>query len=161
MRPTIMFVVLFVDGGQVNAQELPVAPTTEMESDGECRDVSPSGQVILAMSAGGEMRGTLLCLSGNEAQLLEDGRLLRVPLGSIRRIMTPADPVWDGAVKDAVIPLIFWAVFCHDCSAEPFLKMSATYGLIGLTGDVIDSNRKTLYRGGRRRSLSVGWRVRF
>ena len=80
-----------------------------------------------------------------------------MPLDAVRRIRTPADPVWDGAAKGAAIPLIVWAVLCRDCRAEPFLKASLTYGVIGLTTDAIDTNRKTLYRRSRH-SMSVGWR---
>ena len=64
------------------------------------------------------------------------------------------------AVKGAVIPLIFWAVLCHDCPAEPMLKASLTYGLIGLVVDGLDTHRQTLSRGGGRR-VSVGWAFSF
>jgi hypothetical protein len=70
----------------------------------------------------------------------------KIPLRQVRRIRTPADSVWDGAAKGAVIPVILWAVFCHSCSAEPMLRASLAYGLIGLATDALDTNRETLCR---------------
>jgi hypothetical protein len=156
----VMLVLCVPASGQASAQEPPVARTTESAADPDCLSVSPTSQVVVDMSGGQTIRGTLMCLSENGAWLLLDGRLSKIPLDGVRRIQTTADPVWDGAVKGAVIPLIFWAVLCHDCPAEPMLKASLTYGLIGLVVDGLDSNRKTLYRGGGR-SGSVGWTVRF
>ena len=115
---------------------------------------------FVATSAGQTIRGTLMCLSENEAWLLRDGRLSKLPLPDVRRIRTPADPVWDGAATGAVIPLIFWALLCHECPAEPLLKAALTFGMIGLAADALQSNRRTLYRGGGR-SLSVGWGFSF
>jgi hypothetical protein len=145
--------------GQASARQSPVGPTAGSAAT-DCLSVSPTSQVIVDTTTGQPLRGTLMCLSQNGAWLLLDGHLLNMPLDEVRRIRTTADPVWDGAVIGAVIPLIAWAVLCHDCSAEPWLRMSLTTGLIGLASDVLDINRKTLYqRDGR--SASVGWTFRF
>ncbi len=161
LRPvTVMLVLWLVASPQASAQTSPVLPTTASEADTECLSVSPTSEVVVATSAGQTIRGTLMCLSENEAWLLRDGRLSKLPLPDVRRIRTPADPVWDGAAKGAVIPLIFWALLCHECPAEPMLKAALTYGMIGLAADALQSNRRTLYRGGGR-SLSVGWGFSF
>ena len=160
MRTMVLLVLLFVVGGEASAQQLPVAPTPEPEADGESHSVSPTGRVVVATAGGETIRGTLLCLSENKVELLRDGRTLQIPLDTVRRIRTPADPVWDGGLKGAVIPLILWAVLCHDCGAEPFLRASLTYGAIGLATDAINTNRRTLYRR-HHRSLGVGWGFSF
>ena len=159
-RTPVMLVLWIMVSGQASAQPSPVVPATDSEAVGECLSVSPTGQVVVATSSGQTIRGTLMCLSETGAWLLADGRQSKIPLDEVRRIRTTADPVWDGAVKGAVIPLIFWAVLCHECSAEPMLRSSLTWGLIGLVSDALDSHRKTLYQGGGR-SVSVRWGFSF
>ena len=135
------------------------------DADGEpgapgCYAVAPTRLVDVAIEGGETTRGTLTCLSQSQATLVHDGVMLQVPLSRIQRIRTPADPVWDGVAKGAVIPLIFWAVFCQSCNAEPFLMASLFYGFSGLVADAIDTNRETIYRR-RAPALSVGWSFRF
>jgi len=101
-----------------------------------------------------------MCLSQSGAWLLRDGSLSKIPLDDVQRVRTTADPVWDGAAKGAVVPLIVWLVLCHDCPAEPMLKATLTYGLIGLSLDALDTNRQTLYQRGSRK-VSVGWTFSF
>ena len=158
MRIPVMLALCLVVSGQVFAQQPPAVPTTA--ADGDCLSVSPTGPVVVDTSAGPTIRGTLMCLSENGAWLLQEGRVAKIPLDDVRRIRTTADPVWDGAVRGAVIPLIFWAVLCHGCPPEPMLRSALTFGLIGLVTDAVDGNRKTLYQGGGR-SLSVGWTFSF
>lgn len=158
-RMTVMLVLGLLAAGQAAAQQLPVTTGSESEAGTGCQTVSPTSRVIVDTSVG-KIRGTLMCLSEAEAWLLRDGRLSKIPLGGITRIRTPADSAWDGAAIGAVIPLIFWAVLCHECPAGPILKSALTYGMIGLTADALETNRRTLYRSARQ-SLSVGWKVRF
>ena len=153
----VLTVVLFA-GGSASAQ--PAARATESEVPRECHAVSPTGEVIVATVDDETIRGTLLCLSSSQAWLARDGAVSKIPLRRVRRIRTPADSVWDGAAKGAVIPVILWAVFCHSCSAEPMLGASLAYGLIGLATDALDTNRETLYRS-RARGLAVGWKFSF
>ena len=158
---SVMIVLCLVVSEPASAQPSPPGRTTGAEADRGCLSVSPTSEVVVTTRAGQTIRGTLMCLSDEGPWLLRDGRLAQIPLDEVQRIRTSPDPVWDGAVKGAVIPLIFWAVLCHDCDAEPMLRASLAYGLIGLTVDALDSNRKTLYRGGGGRSFSVGWKIRF
>jgi hypothetical protein len=156
MRIPVTLALCLMGAGQVSAQQTAATPAAA----GECLSVSPTRPVVVELSAGTSFRGTLVCLSDDGAWVLDEGRMSKIPLDGIQRIRTAADPVWDGVVKGAAIPLIFWAVLCHECSAEPMLKAALTYGLIGLTWDALDDHRRTLYQGGGR-SLSVGWTVRF
>jgi len=159
-RIAVLLALCLAVAGQASARQSPAGPSTDPAVGADCLSVSPTSRVVVDTSAGQALRGTLMCLSETGAWLVQDGRLLKMPLDDIKRIRTTADPVWDGAVKGAVIPLIMWAVLCHECSAEPWLKLSLTYGLVGLTIDALDTNRKTLYEG-RGRSLSVGWSFSF
>ena len=151
--------LVLVSGGSASAQQ--PAPAAESEAARQCHPVLPTGEALVATADGETMRGTLICLSPSHTWLARDGAVSKIPLPLVRRILTPADPFWDGAAKGAVIPLIFWAVLCHSsCSTEPMLRASLGYGLIGLASDALDTNRETLYRG-RARSVSVGWSFKF
>ena len=158
LAPVILGSVFFA-AGTASAQ---LSPVSTVESDGarECHAVSPTGQVIVATANGETIRGTLMCVTRSQAWLVQDGRMSQIPLRQARRIRTPADPAWDGAAKGAMIPLIIGAVLCHSCSAEPMLRTSVAYGLVGLATDALDTNRQTIYRT-RGRSLSVGWGFKF
>jgi hypothetical protein len=112
------------------------------------------------MTDGGTVRGKLLCLTTDEALLVQDGHTAATPLAAVKRIETRADPVWDGAVKGGVIPLALWAAFCHACSdTGPLLRAVAAYAAIGLTWDSLQRNTKTIYVG--RGSAALTWSVRF
>jgi hypothetical protein len=138
---------------------LTAAPAYGQDAGTRCHPVSPTDRVVVGTTDGASIRGTLLCLSSDEVVLARDGATTKTPLQLVARIQTRPDPVWDGAVKGALIPLIFWAVFCHECDAEPMLRAAAGYGLIGLTWDSLDGNTKTIYAGGPR--PRVAWRIRF
>lgn len=151
MRPVVMLLVpvLFSFSSPASAQD----------AGAPCHSVSPTARVIITTTDGGTRRGTLLCLAADEAWLLRDGETTATPLADVQRIETRADPVWDGAVKAGVIPLILWAVFCPQCDAGVMLRGVAGYAAIGLTWDSLQRNTETIYVG--RGSAAVGWRVRF
>jgi hypothetical protein len=128
-----------------------------------CHPVSPTDRVVVSTTDGRQISGTLLCLGDDAAAVLaRDGKLTDTPLAEITRIRTKPDPVWDGGVKGAAIPLILWAVFCHGCegAASPVLKSAAAYGLIGLAWDALETHQRTIYRGPRG-APSMAWRLRF
>ena len=126
-----------------------------------CHSASPTVHVVLKPVIGPSIRGTLLCISSDEVVMARDGTIVRTPLDTVRRIHTPADRVWDGALVGAAIPLILAAILCDGyCDAGSVLKVAGTYGLIGLTVDAIDSHQKTIYARSRPRA-SIAWRVRF
>jgi hypothetical protein len=132
------------------------------DSTPPCHPVSPTERVIVNTQEGRTIRGTLLCLTDQDVLLTRDGQVTRTPLNSVSRIVTPPDPVWDGAAKGAAIPLILYAVFCHGCEGGGgfFLRSTLAYSAIGLAIDALDTNRKTFYKGSGR-SASVTWRVGF
>jgi hypothetical protein len=121
---------------------------------------APSNERVEISTSQGQVKGLLLCISEDEMVIARDGRLDHIPLGSIGRVVTPADPVWDGALIGASIPAIIWAVFCRDCDAGVMGRQVLAYSLIGLTTDALQTNRRTIYTGGGP-SASLSWRVRF
>jgi len=121
---------------------------------------APSNERVEITTPQGRLDGLLLCFGEDEIVVAAGGRLEHLPLAEVRSVVTPADPVWDGALKGAAIPAIIWAVFCHECDAGFMGRYMLGYGLMGLTLDAIDTNRRTIYTGGGP-SASLAWRVRF
>jgi hypothetical protein len=121
---------------------------------------TPAGMVEVE-TAEGTLAGTLYCLGATDVSILRDGQRQVLPLTRVTRIRKQADPVWDGALKGAVIPLTIWGVTCRFCGeATPWVWPAALgYGLIGLTFDALQTNRKTIYVSPQRRS--VGLRIGF
>ena len=142
--------ILLTGAGSASAQEIV----------NQCHAISPSEKVIVTKVEGYDIRGTLLCIGEREIVIAEQGQVSRYPLADIQRIRKPRDPVWNGAAIGAAIPLIFWAVLCHECPAEPMLKASLTYGLIGLTVDALRTGPREVYTGGGVKA-SLAWRIRF
>ena len=124
-----------------------------------CHAVSPTDRVVVTTADNSRVRGTVVCLTDRNLVLLRDGATSETPLSEIRRIETRSDPVWDGAVKGAAIPLVMWAIFCHSCDSDIMLKNIVGYGLIGVTWDAVQRNTRTIYAG--QPVASVGWRLRF
>lgn len=123
-----------------------------------CHGTSPV-RVVMTPVAGPSFKGTLLCLSGDQVVLARDGRVTSTDLSLVRRIETPADPIWDGALKGAAIPLIAWLVFSDGSQPEWMLRSVAAYASIGTVIDALNSNRTRVYDRGPR--VAVGWRIRF
>ena len=138
---------------------LAARPALAQDRASDCAASAPVGRVTVTTTSGTSIQGTLLCLSAEQALLVSDGRPIATPMSQVRRIETRSDPVWDGAIKGAAIPLIFWAVFCHDCNGGPLLRAVAAYSLSGLVLDSLDRNSRTIYAG--RPNAAVSWRVRF
>jgi len=121
---------------------------------------TPSNERVEITTSQGRLDGLLLCISEDELVVAANGRLEHLALRDVRRVVTPADPVWDGALTGAAIPAIIWAVFCRECDAGVMGRQVLAYSLIGLTVDTLQSNRRTIYTGSGR-SASIAWRVRF
>jgi hypothetical protein len=143
---------------------LTAAPAAAQDNP-PCQTVSPV-RVAVTPHAGPVVHGTLLCLTATEVVLTSNGQMTKTALNDVRRIDTRADPAWDGAVKGAIIPMVMWAVFCHQCDAGPMLRMAAGYAAIGGIWDSLDRNQTQVYdrraavsASGPR--LSIGWRLRF
>jgi len=147
-----------VRSGIVAGLMLIAAPAGAQQTTPACQPVSPV-RVTVTTSAGPSIQGTLLCLTGSEVVLATNGQVTTTALSSVRRIDTRADAAWDGAVKGAIVPLVMWAIFCHQCDAEPMLRAVAGYAVIGAVWDSLDTNQKRLYD--RRPAAAIAWRVRF
>lgn len=111
----------------------------------------------------GTIRGTLYCLSPDEVSILRDGMIVTTPLSKVKRVVKPADPVWDGAVKGAAVVLTIWGVSCGFCDAgagTPYIwRAVGGYALLGATIDALQTNRKPIYIG--RAAPSLNWRISF
>ncbi len=146
---TLTFAMLIACVGRAAAQ-----------STTPCHPVSPTERVVITNADGTKSRGSLLCLTEDDVVLAGAAGITRQPLGGVARITTQADSVWDGAAKGAAVPLIIWAVLCRECSADPMLRVTATYALIGMTFDALQSHRRTIYTGAKP-AATVSWRLRF
>lgn len=136
------------------------AARADAQSTTPCHPVSPTARVVITNTDGTKSRASLLCLTEEDVLVAGSGGISRQPLAGIARIATQADPVWDGAAKGAAVPLIIWAVLCRECSADPMLRVTATYALIGMTFDALHSHRHTIYTGAKP-AATVSWRLRF
>ena len=142
----------------VIALVLVAAPAAAQTPQPTCQPVSPV-RVSVTMTGGSPLEGTLLCLTGTEVVLATGGQVTTTALTQVRRIDTPADPAWDGAVKGAILPLVMWVIACRQCDAGPMLKAVAGYATIGVIWDSLDTNRTRIYD--RRPAAAIRWRLRF
>jgi hypothetical protein len=134
------------------------APAAAQDQSAPCQPITPVRVSVTTMD-GPTIRGTLLCLTAREVVLASDGQMTTTALSAVRRIETPPDPQWDGAVKGAVLPLVMWALICRHCEADAMLRMTAAYATIGAVWDGLDRNQKRIYD--RRPAAAIAWRVRF
>ena len=137
------------------------APAFAQVAPHPCSRILVEGRVDVETTTG-TLRGTLFCLSIDEVMLLQEGTLVRTPLSAVKRIATPADPVWDGALKGASVVLAIWGISCGFCGDHPgpMLRIVGGYALAGAAFDALQTNSKTIYSGGGR-SAALGWRVTF
>ena len=137
------------------AQAQAVAPT-----DAErCIAVSPS-RVAIELKDGTRAKGTLLCLGEAEAAIIANGTVTRYPTPDVRRIVKPADPVYDGALKGAAFGAVI-LLFCGgDCEASYVLRSMAGYAIVGIAIDSFDTHSDVLYQS-RSERPAIGWRVKF
>jgi hypothetical protein len=127
----------------------------------DCPPIAKGERVDVETVSDGTIRGTLFCLSPDTVTVLRDGNAVTTPLSQVRRVVKPADPVWDGAVKGAAIVLTMWGVSCGFCDPDNryMWRAVAGYALLGATFDGLQTHRKTIYVGKTAPSLNV--RVRF
>jgi hypothetical protein len=147
VQPIVLLVLLLI-----------AIPAAAQEPSSPCQPITPV-RVSVTTTGGPAIQGTLLCLTASDVVLAKDGGMTTTPLSTVRRIETPPDPVWDGAVKGAILPLVMWAVFCHRCDAGPMLRAAAGYAAIGAIWDSLDRNQERIYEG--RPAAALAWRVRF
>jgi hypothetical protein len=135
-------------GAQNSPAQAPSAPTLTMA---DCHPSSFGKLVDVTTVDGTTWRASIRCLDPQHVQLLRDGVVTSTPLAEVRRIVTRPDPVWDGFLKGAAIPLIMTAILCTECLDEGLTYRGAlAYGAIGATWDALQLNRKTIYDSGGR-----------
>ena len=150
------FVACLLCATTARAQNASGQPPTASAPPVAMADCHPSsfGKLVDVTTADGRMlRASIRCLDPQNVQLLRDGAVTSTPLTDVRRIVTRPDPIWDGFVKGAAIPLIVTAIFCFDCLDDTFTYRGAlAYGLVGVTWDALQPNRRTIFDSGGRSS---------
>ena len=158
MRTNVLLLVMLLVSLPASAQS--VTPQSGTPAAGpECRPFDTPPLVVMTMTDGRRVRGTLTCL-GNEAELVTGGRLSRMPLSNVAKIAEPRDPVWEGPVIGAGLGVLFWALCGSGCDDAYMARATIDYALIGLLLDAASSNNKTIYRGGGP-APALSFRVRF
>jgi hypothetical protein len=147
VQPFLLFVPLLI-----------AAPAAAQDQSSPCQPIT-AVRVNVTTADGPAIQGTLLCLTASDVVLARDGQVTTTALSAVRRIETPPDPEWDGAVKGAILPLVMWAFICRHCEADAMLRMTAAYATIGAVWDSLDRNQKRIYD--RRPGATLAWRVRF
>ena len=140
MRPFVLLTVLVtcvVTASTAAAQDDVPSP---------CPAWAYRGPADITLDDGRRLRAAIQCLGADAVAVDRDGAVTRLPLSAIRRITTPADPLWDGAVKGAAIPLVLFLIVCHDCHWGGYMTRSvAAYAALGVAFDAMNTNRRTLY----------------
>jgi len=150
MRTLLLMVTILVSSASAQAQALAPASSS-------CFPLATKGQVVVTRTDGSRLKDTVLCMGRNEVVLASAGAL---PLDSIRRIAKPRDSVIDGVLKGASAGLIGLVLCAPDCGgAEPILRITAAYAILGGVLDAAQGNGTTIYARGAAPSLA--WRIRF
>ena len=154
LTATCLACLLFATTGA--AQDLPAPSSTPTPAQPRMADCHPTsfGKLVDVTTVDGKTwQASIQCLDPQNVRLLRNGVVTSTSLMDVRRIVTRPDPVWDGFVKGAAIPLIAMVIFCAEClDDEGTYRAALTYGAIGATWDALQSNRKTIFDSGGRRS---------
>ena len=149
MRTLLLTVTILASSASAYAQALDPTPSS-------CWPIGTKGQVVVTKADGRSIKDTLLCMGRDEVVLASAGT---VPLDSILRIAKPRDSVIDGVLKGASVGLAILVLCAGNCEAEPILRITAAYAIIGGSLDALQGNNPTIYRKGVAPSLA--WRIRF
>jgi hypothetical protein len=154
MRRVLMMLLVVGSATPAMAQ---MAPTLDAPAARDCRPFNTPPLVNVTMRDGRRVRGTLTCF-GNEAELLTEGKLSRLPLDAIAKIAEPRDPVWEGPVIGAAVGAGLWAFCGTGCDNAHMARATVVSALVGLAIDAVSSRNKTIYKG---RSPAIGFSLRF
>ena len=150
MRMLLLVVSIVFASASAHAQTLAPASSS-------CFPLATKGQVVVTRTDGSRLKDTVLCMGRDEVVLASAGTL---PLDSIRRIAKPRDSVIDGVLKGASAGLIGLVLCAPNCGgAEPLLRITAAYAILGGVIDAAQGNDATIYTKGAAPSLA--WRIRF
>jgi hypothetical protein len=140
---------------QSQSVPLPAAPR-------ECWPSNHIDRVVVEMTDGTTLRGSLLCLGPVDFTLAAKDAIAHHPLTEVRRIRGAADPVWDGFLKGAAVGLIPLALCVggHGCPPAGFIfRLMLGYGLAGLVIDAVTPTVETIYRPPAGRRAVIGFRL--
>jgi hypothetical protein len=150
MRTLLLMVTFLVSSASAYAQALAPAASS-------CFPLATKGEVVVTRTDGSRLKDTVLCMGRDQVVLATAGT---VPLDSIRRIAKPRDGVADGVLKGAGAGLVLLALCAPHCGgAEPVIRVTAAYAILGGIIDAAQGNGTTIYRKGAGPSLA--WRIRF
>ena len=148
MRKLLLLAILIViPSAGVSAQALDPASS--------CWSLATKGEVVVTKADGSTVKDTVLCIARDQVVLAKAGP---IAIDSVRQINKPRDSAWDGVLKGASVGLVA-LIFCMpDCPAEPIIRMTAAYGVLGGILDAAQGNNATIFKKG---SPALGWRIRF
>ena len=163
MRPIVtnilaILAVALVTAAPLHAQEL--APQSASHKVRPCDSAGTVGKVVVQKYDGTTRRGTLVCLSLDEVVLAAPGARWVEPMNGVRRIVKPADPIWDGGLKGLALGVFIMLACGGECPAAEMLRATAIYVAIGTVIDASDTHREVLY-GNARHRLFFAKRVTF
>jgi hypothetical protein len=139
--------LMFVSSAGASAQALDPATS--------CWSLATKGEVVVTRTDGTSITDTVLCIGRDQVVLAKTGSLA---IDSVRQISKPRDSAWDGVLKGASVGLVA-LIFCMpDCPAEPIVRVTAAYAVLGGIIDAAQGNNTTIFRRG---APSVRWRIRF
>ncbi|HKE84281.1 MAG TPA: hypothetical protein VKB50_11015 [Vicinamibacterales bacterium] len=149
MRIVLLALTIIVSSASAYAQAL--------DAPSSCWPLGTKGQVVVTRSDGSSVKDTLLCMSRDSVVLASGGT---VPLDSVARIAKPRDGVIDGVLKGAGVGLLVLVLCAPDCGgAEPVVRITLGYAILGGVIDAAQGNNPTIYKKGA--SPSLAWRIRF
>jgi hypothetical protein len=150
MRILLLTITVVLASASAHAQALAPAASS-------CFPLATKGEVVVTRTDGSRLKDTVLCMGRDQVVLATAGS---VPLDSIRRIAKPRDSVVDGVLKGAGAGLVLVVLCAPHCGgAEPVIRVTAGYALLGGIIDAAQGNGTTIYRKGAGPSLA--WRIRF
>jgi hypothetical protein len=128
----------------------------------ECWPSNHIDRVVVEMTDGTTLRGSLLCLGPADFTLATKDAIAHHPLTEVWRIRGAADPAWDGFLKGALIALVPLAVCAvdHGCPRADFILSEVLgYGMAGLVIDAVTPTTETIYQPSTGRRAAIGFRV--
>ena len=150
MRTLLLTVAILASSAGAYAQALDAVPSS-------CFPMATKGELVVTRTDGTTLKDTVLCIGRDQVVLATTGV---VPLDSIKKIAKPRDGVLDGVLKGASAGLVLLALCAPHCGgAEPILRVTAAYGILGGIIDAAQGNNTTIYKKGA--SSSLAWRIRF
>jgi hypothetical protein len=146
-RLLLLATIMLIPSAGASAQALdPASP---------CWSLATKGEVVITRTDGTSVKDTVLCIGRDQVVLAKAGS---IAIDTVRQISKPRDGVWDGVLKGASVGLFALVLCMPDCPAEPILRITAGYAVVGAAIDAAQGNNMTIFKRG---APSLGFRVRF